>query len=53
MDFRLAYIHLTSANSEGQGQDQGQGHEHFDSEYFGNGETQGKNYYYHQTASHT
>ena len=36
--FRLAYLHLTLANSIGQGQ----GHAHFDCEYFVNNDRYGK-----------
>ena len=44
----IEYLHLTLTHSKGQGQV----HAYFDSEYLGNGNRYGKNYYCCQTASH-
>ena len=44
MGFRLGYMHLTLAHSNGQGQ----GHGYFNCKYHVNGKRWGKHYYYHQ-----
>ena len=48
MGFLLAYLHLTLTYSKGQGQD----HAHSDSEYLGNGDKHGRNYYCHRIPSY-